>query len=143
MDNKVALITGGAKGIGRAVALDLATQGWKVAICYRTSAQEATEVIDGVKQTGSSGMALQCDVSKAEAAVRLVERVHQEFGRIDALINGAGPYHRVSLLQETNTGWHEHVRQQPPSGFLLDPGSRADYESAEVGAHRVLHHGQR
>ena len=54
MDNKVALITGGAKGIGRAVALDLATQGWKVAICYRTSAQEATEVIDGVKQTGSS-----------------------------------------------------------------------------------------
>jgi 3-oxoacyl-[acyl-carrier protein] reductase len=107
MDNKVALITGGAKGIGRAVALDLATQGWKVAICYRTSAQEATEVIDGVKQTGSSGMALQCDVSKAEAAVRLVERVHQEFGRIDALINGAGPYHRVSLLQETNTGWHD------------------------------------
>jgi 3-oxoacyl-[acyl-carrier protein] reductase len=107
MDNKVALITGGAKGIGRAVALDLATQGWKVAICYRTSAQEATEVIDGVKQTGSSGMALQCDVSKAEAAVRLVQRVHQEFGRIDALINGAGPYHRVSLLRETHTGWHD------------------------------------
>ena len=107
MDNKVALITGGAKGIGRAVALDLAKQGWKVAICYRTSALEATEVIDGVKQTGSSGMALQCDVSKAEAAVRLVQRVHQEFGRIDALINGAGPYHRVSLLQETHTGWHD------------------------------------
>ena len=36
----------------------------------------------------------------------MVERVHQEFGRIDALINGAGPYHRVSLLQETNAGWH-------------------------------------
>ncbi len=52
-------------------------------------------------------MALQCDVSKAEAAVRLVQRVHREFGRIDALINGAGPYHRVSLLQETNTGWHD------------------------------------
>ena len=43
----------------------------------------------------------------AEAAVELVERVHQEFGRIDALINGAGPYHRVSLLQETNAGWHD------------------------------------
>jgi 3-oxoacyl-[acyl-carrier protein] reductase len=106
MSSKVALITGGAKGIGRGVALDLATRGWSVAICYRTSAREADEVIDGVKQTGNAGLALQCDVSNCQAAVELVERVHQEFGRIDALINGAGPYHRVSLLQETNAGWH-------------------------------------
>jgi 3-oxoacyl-[acyl-carrier protein] reductase len=106
MSSKVALITGGAKGIGRGVALDLATRGWSVAICYRTSAREADKVIDGVKQTGNAGLALQCDVSNCQAAVELVERVHQEFGRIDALINGAGPYHRVSLLQETNAGWH-------------------------------------
>ena len=107
MSSKVALITGGAKGIGRGVALDLAARGWSVAICYRTSAREADQVIDGVKQTGNAGLALQCDVSKRQAAVELVERVHQEFGRIDALINGAGPYHRVSLLQETNAGWHD------------------------------------
>jgi len=107
MDNKVALITGGAKGIGRAVALDLANRGWQVSICYRTSAREADQVIAAVEQAGSRGMALQCDVSKAEAAVELVQRVHREFGRIDALINGAGPYHRVSLLQETNAGWHD------------------------------------
>jgi 3-oxoacyl-[acyl-carrier protein] reductase len=107
MSSKVALITGGAKGIGRAVALDLAARGWSVAICYRTSAREADEVMDGVKQYGSGGLALQCDVSKADAAAVLVERVHQEFGRIDALINGAGPYHRVSLLQETIAGWHK------------------------------------
>ena len=44
MSSKVALITGGARGIGRAVALDLAAQGWSIAICYRTSAQEAGEV---------------------------------------------------------------------------------------------------
>jgi 3-oxoacyl-[acyl-carrier protein] reductase len=106
MENKVALITGGAKGIGRAVALSLAAQGWNVAICYRTSGREADEVIDGVKQNGASGMALQCDVSNAGAALQLVERAHREFGRIDALINGAGPYHRVSLLKETNEGWH-------------------------------------
>ena len=106
MNSKVALITGGAKGIGRAVALDLAARGWTVAICYRTSAREAGEVIDGVKQSGGGGIAVHCDVSKAEAAVAFVQRVHREFGRIDALINGAGPYHRVSLLQETNAGWH-------------------------------------
>ena len=107
MNSKVALITGGAKGIGRAVALDLAGRGWTVAICYRTSAREAGEVIDGVKQSGGGGIAVHCDVSKAEAAVAFVQRVHREFGRIDALINGAGPYHRVSLLQESNAGWHD------------------------------------
>jgi 3-oxoacyl-[acyl-carrier protein] reductase len=106
MSNKVALVTGGAKGIGRAIALDLATTGWDVAICYRTSAKAASEVIDQVKRSGASGLASECDVSNADAAVRLVQRVQQEFGRIDALINGAGPYHRVSLLNETNEGWH-------------------------------------
>ena len=105
-DRKVALITGGAKGIARAVALDLAGSGWAVAICYRTSAKEAAEVMDLVKQKGSEGLALQSDVSKPEAAADLVQRVHREWGRIDALINGAGPYHRISLLKETNDGWH-------------------------------------
>src|SRR5438132_6716964 len=106
MTTKVALITGGARGIGRCLALDLAARGWSVAICYRTSAKEANEVIDAVKARGVRGAALQCDVSDAKAAVEWVQRVNQEWGRIDALINGAGPYHRVSLLDETNEGWH-------------------------------------
>ncbi len=107
MNSKVALITGGAKGIGRGVALDLAGRGWSVAICYRTSARQADEVIDGIKQCGGAGLAVQADVSKAENAVDLVRGIHRQFGRIDALINGAGPYHRVALLQETNAGWHD------------------------------------
>lgn len=106
MTTKVALVTGGARGIGRAVALDLASRGWSVAICYRASAEEANEVIDTVKARGTDGSALQCDVSDPKAAVAWVNRVHQEWGRIDALINGAGPYHRVSLLDETDEGWH-------------------------------------
>jgi 3-oxoacyl-[acyl-carrier protein] reductase len=105
-DKKVALITGGAKGIGRAVALDLAAAGWAVAICYRTSAKDAAEVLDLIKQKGADGLALQSDVSNPRAATDLVHRVRQESGRIDALINGAGPYHRVSLLKETCEGWH-------------------------------------
>jgi len=103
--HRAALITGGAKGIGRAVALDLASQGWRVAICYRTSAKEATEVIDTVKTLGVAGLAIQCDVSTPETARNLVEQVRLEYGQVDALINGAGPYHRVSLLKETDDGW--------------------------------------
>jgi len=106
LNQKVALITGGARGIARAITLDLASRGWSVAICYRTSAKEAAEVIDATRQAGVQGLAFQADVSNPEASTGLVRRVHQKWGQIDALINGAGPYHRVSLLQETNDGWH-------------------------------------
>ena len=105
MSQKVALITGGAKGIGRAVALDLAEQGWSVAICYRKSAKEGAEVVDAVNKKGSKGIAFQCDVSDPKPAQELVKRVEEEWGRIDALINCAGPYHRVNLLEESVEGW--------------------------------------
>ncbi len=106
MSDKVAFITGGARGIGRAVALDLAGRGWSIAICYRTSAKEGAEVIDAVQKKGSKGLALQCDVSKPQAAQQMVKRVEEEWKRIDALINCAGPYHRVNLLEESIEGWH-------------------------------------
>ena len=105
-EQRIALVTGGARGIPRAVALDLSGRGWSVAICYRTSASEAGEMIDAVKEAGARGMAFQADVSDAQAAAALVRTVYEKWGRIDALINGAGPYHRVSLLAETVQGWH-------------------------------------
>jgi 3-oxoacyl-[acyl-carrier protein] reductase len=103
---RVALITGGARGIGRAVSLDLAKLGWSVAICYRTSAKEAAEVMGAIQQAGAKGLAVQADVSQQQTAIDLVAQVHREWGRIDALVNAAGPYHRVSLLEETYEGWH-------------------------------------
>jgi 3-oxoacyl-[acyl-carrier protein] reductase len=106
MSERVALITGGAKGIGQAVALDLAGHGWSVAVCYKKSAVKGAEVADAIVKKGSRGLALQCDVSDPKAAAELVNRVGKEWGRIDALINCAGPYHRVSLLEETVEGWH-------------------------------------
>src|SRR5689334_17093422 len=79
-EQKVALITGGALVIARAVTLALAARGWSVAICYRTSAKEAGEVMDTVKQAGAKGMALQIDVSDPNAAAGLVRKVRQEWG---------------------------------------------------------------
>jgi len=105
MPEKVALITGGARGIGRALALDLGGQGWSVALCYRKSAREGEEVVEALRQKGAQGVALQCDVSEAAAAEGLVRQVEERWGRIDALINCAGPYHRVNLLEETVEGW--------------------------------------
>ena len=106
MKKRVAVITGGARGIGRAIALHLAASGWSVAICYRTSEREAEETVEAIKQAGTRGLAVQADVSDPEAALRLVREVEKTWGRIDALINCAGPYHRVPLLEETLEGWH-------------------------------------
>ena len=77
-----------------------------MAICYRKSAKEGAEVIDAVHKKGSKGIALQCDISDPKPAQELVKRVEEEWGRIDALINCAGPYHRVNLLEESVEGWH-------------------------------------
>ena len=107
MTERVALITGGAKGIGRAIALSLAGQGWSVAICYRASHQPAQETMASMVGMGVRAMAEQCDVSRPEAATRFAAHVEKEWGRIDALINCAGPYHRVHLLEETIDGWLE------------------------------------
>ncbi len=104
--NKVALITGGARGIGRSIALSLAERGWSVAVCYRTSAQEGEEIQSSVKEEGGRSMAVRCDVSNPAAAEEFARKVAGEWGRIDALINCAGPYHRVNLLEETVEGWN-------------------------------------
>lgn len=107
MIDRVALITGGARGIGRGIALDLADKGWRVALCYRTSQQEAEEVTRGIEGRNGKALAIQCDVSDPVAATRLVQHVEGAWGRIDALINGAGPYHRISLFEESVEGWSD------------------------------------
>lgn len=107
MADRIALITGGAKGIGRGIALDLAAKQWKIAICYRTSAGEADATAAEISRRGGQPLAVQYDVSDPAAAQQLVKQVEQKWGRIDALINGAGPYHRVNLFEETVAGWNE------------------------------------
>lgn len=107
MAERVALITGGARGIGRALALDLTTDGWAVALCYRTSQREAEDVRQTIEGQGGKALAIQCDVSNPEAATRLVQQVEDTWGRVDALVNGAGPYHRIHLFEETFEGWSE------------------------------------
>jgi 3-oxoacyl-[acyl-carrier protein] reductase len=63
-------------------------------------------VVDAIREKKSKGLAVKCDVSDPKAAEALVKQVEGSWGRIDALINCAGPYHRVNLLEETIEGWH-------------------------------------
>jgi len=106
MNKRVALITGGARGIGRAISLALAEEGWSIAVCYRTSEKDGKETQEEIQKIGGRGLAAQCDVSNPRDAADFASKVEQDWGRIDALINCAGPYHRVKLLEESIEGWH-------------------------------------
>lgn len=107
MNQHVALITGGAKGIGRGIALDLASRQWKIAFCYRTSETDAQKTAQDVTTRGGQALAVRCDVSDPVAAKNLVAQVENKWGQIDVLINSAGPYHRVNLFDETIKGWND------------------------------------
>ena len=119
MTDRVALITGGARGIGRGIALDLGAQQWSVAICYRSSEQDAQQTKRAIEDAGGQAMAICCDVSDSEACQDLVQEVEKAWGRIDVLINGAGPYHRIHLMEETPDGWSEMLHNNLDSVFYL------------------------
>lgn len=105
MDDRVALITGGSRGIARGIALDLASRGWSVAFCYRSKPELAEQTRAEIEALGVEVLAAEVDVSDTAASTAFVADVEKRFGRIDALIHGAGPYHRVPLLEETPEGW--------------------------------------
>lgn len=106
-NERVALITGGAKGIGKEIGLALADRGWSVAFCYRKSEDEAKLTQSEIQEKRVKCIGVKCDVSDPDAALELIRIVENEWGRIDALINCAGPYHRVNILDETADGWNE------------------------------------
>ena len=106
-DKRVALITGGVRGIGRALALTLARRGWRIAVCYRMSEMEAETLQSELQAIGTQALCVRADVSDPAAAENLVRKVEKEFGRMDALVNCIGSYHRISLMEESIKGWHD------------------------------------
>lgn len=90
LDDRVALVTGGARGIGRAIALDLAANGANVAFTFRQDGQSAQEVVRAIEGSGHKGLALQANVVDFALAQRLVQRIVETWGRLDILVNNAG-----------------------------------------------------
>ena len=97
LTGKAALVTGGSRGIGAAIAHRLAADGADVAITYGASATRAAEVVDAIKATGSRALALPVDSTAPEAGRRAVDAVVDEFGRLDILVNTAGVFHNGPL----------------------------------------------
>jgi 3-oxoacyl-[acyl-carrier protein] reductase len=90
LTNRTALVTGGSRGIGRAVAISLAQAGAAVAINYREKATEARNVVETIRGLGGRAMAIEADVSNAKQVAQMMTGVERELGPIDVLVNNAG-----------------------------------------------------
>ncbi len=106
-EGRAALVTGGSRGIGRAVAEALARNGFAVAVGYRSQAEAAEAVAEGIRAAGGQAVALQGDVARREEADALVARAHERFGRLDVLCNNAGLTRDGLLLRMSDTAWRE------------------------------------
>ncbi|HAJ62621.1 MAG TPA: 3-ketoacyl-ACP reductase [Cyanobacteria bacterium UBA8543] len=101
LDGKVALVTGSSRGIGRAIALKLSSDGAKVVVNYAGSADKANEVVATIEANGGQAIAVQADVSKVADIHRLFDKTIEHFGQIDILVNNAGAIVYKAIAQVT------------------------------------------
>ena len=101
LEGKVAIITGSGRGIGKEVAMRLSKEGATTVINYRSSADQADEVVDKIKQHGGEAVALQADVSDPEQSKQLVKQTVEKYGQLDILVSNAGIEHFGKLEEIT------------------------------------------
>lgn len=104
LKGKVAVVTGGTEGIGRATALRLAQEGAHVAICARSKGK-LDKTLAEIEKLGAQGLAVQADMSKGDDIERFMKAVVERFGRVDILVNNAGTSKRGAFLDLTDAEW--------------------------------------
>jgi acetoacetyl-CoA reductase len=110
LDGKTALVTGAARGLGRAIAIKLASEGAKVALNYRTGEQLARELADEIAARGGAPtLMIRADVANKDEARSLVARVLEQWGRLDILVNNAGITRDKSMKKLTDDDWTDVI----------------------------------
>jgi 3-oxoacyl-[acyl-carrier protein] reductase len=104
-EGKVAVVTGGSRGLGRGIALELGKRGAKVIVNYQTSVDAANEVVQLIRDGGSDALAVQSDVSRYDAAQGLIKAAIEFGGRLDILVNNAGTTRDMLLAMMPESDW--------------------------------------
>jgi 3-oxoacyl-[acyl-carrier protein] reductase/pteridine reductase len=135
---KAALVTGGAKRIGRAIALRLAASGANVAITYRDSQPEAEETIRDLAALNVEAFAVRTDLNDAESIRQTVASVVEEFGRLDILVNNAGLFESAALEDITAEQWDRIFATNTRAPFLM---GQAAYPHLRAAGGRIINIG--
>ena len=105
LTDKTAVVTGGSRGIGRAIAVSLAAEGAKVAVIYAGNAAAAEETLSLIKEQGGEAVAMQCDVADDAAVSDMINAVKEQFGSVDILVNNAGITRDGLLMRMKEGDW--------------------------------------
>ena len=119
LDGKVAIVTGGAVRLGKALTLALAEQGTRVVVHYGSSAGPAQETVRQVQALGSEALAVQADLSNPAQAPPIIEWAAARFGRVDILVNSAGIFEPGNWDNTTEANWDRHFAINLKSPFFL------------------------
>jgi pteridine reductase len=119
LEGKVAVVTGGARRLGRAIGLALAERGAELVVHYRDSEREAQEVLAAVKRLGGKPVAVRGDLADPNDLERIVQAALDAFGRIEILVNSAGIFPRTPLPTVTAVDWDRIMAINLRAPFLL------------------------
>ena len=119
LENKIALVTGGGRGIGKAISLALAAAGCDVAVNYVSREADARQTADAIEASGRRALVVRGDVSKSADVAALVAAVEERLGPADILVNNAGRAAFESVEQMTETSWTECMQVNLTSVFLM------------------------
>ena len=118
LENKVALVTGASRGIGKAIALDLASNGASIAVNYAGNEAKANEVVDEIKANGGNAIAIKADVSNGDEVQAMIKEVLNEFGQLDILVNNAGITRDNLLMRMKDSEWDDVIDTNLKGVFL-------------------------
>ena len=138
LKGRVVLITGGARRIGREIALAMGKAGADVAITYLNSAREAQGTVERLRGTGASALALSCDVRDEKSVRNALKRVTSEFGGLDVLVNNAAIYQTLEFESISVKQWDEMFATNARGPFLV---SRAALKTLRQRRGRIVHMG--
>jgi pteridine reductase len=139
LKNKVALITGGARRIGRAIALGLATHGTSIAVHYRTSQSEADSLVAEIATKGGKAQAFRANLEHVTEIEQMVANVRDAFGRIDILINSASVFAPTTLTEITERDWDANLDTNLKAPFFLSKFASAAMR--QQGAGKIINLG--
>jgi 3-oxoacyl-[acyl-carrier protein] reductase len=107
LKDQVAVVTGGSRGIGRAIAQAFAAEGARVAVVYRGSKEAADSLVQEITRAGGTAAAFQVDVTDPAAVQRCIEQVEKDWGKVDILVNNAGVIHDDLFVRLEPDGWNK------------------------------------